>query len=407
MKGLADYDPRWEPVRASDTRIFRDSDVLIATDMEGGNGVNPRRLTEGHYAVTLEPEPGSHRFSGYSYYFCMGIQNLREDPQEIIVQLEAHSPGSEQFGRGTRHVVLRHRGRYSQLVPGAIRLVPELDDAVDVTLVLPSASAGPLFASNFHWWPYSEVADYVRRLEQDAHTRVRIIGQSLEGRPLYAVEIGPDDVDLPCVVHAQTPQPSEMLGSLACRALIDWLRSSDSEAVEIRQRLLTCFVPATNPDGSVRGYAVSDSQGRFHYFEANLAAEGDPSATPETAALWRYLCERRPTVFWEWHSNNWARRPGHVLLRYRHSLSLDEHRRRQWDTLEDALLSLPNTHHGNWTSHQEGLYRQSMGFEVTTRLGGMACMIKQHDRFPLDTSQDHAIACMRAAAKTLGAAGVR
>ncbi len=398
MRGLADHDSRWETARVSQAHIYQDADVCLATDMEGGNGSHLRRLGDGHYAVTLELEPGNHRFSGRSYYFCLGIRNQSRNPRDIVVRVVARSPGREAFAQGTRHVVLRHKGDYSQLDPAAIRLVPGQGDSVDITLHLPSASDGPLFASNFHWWPYSEVADYVRHLEDDRLARVHVIGHSHEGRPLYAVEIGPEGAGVPCMVHAQTPQPSEMLGSLACRAMIDWLRGPDPQAVRIRQGVLTCFVPATNPDGSVYGYGVSDAQGRFPYFEADLAARDDPEATPETIALWRYLCSRQPHLFWEWHSNNWARRPGHMLLRYRHTLSANDAQRQRWDALEDTLLALPNTHHGNWTSHDEGLYQRSLGFQAVTRLGAMACMIKQHDKFPLSVSQRHAIDCLQAAA---------
>ena len=45
-----------------------------------------------------------------------------------------------------------------------------------------------------------------------------------------------------------------------------------------------------------------------------------------------------------------------MLLRYRHELLTDGARRALWARLEGALLALPDTHHGNWTSPVEGLY---------------------------------------------------
>jgi hypothetical protein len=249
-----------------------------------------------------------------------------------------------------------------------------------------------LFVSDFHWWPYSEVVDDIRSLD---NVRVRVIGHSFRGRPIYAVELGREGA--PCMVHAATPQASEM-GHLACKAMIEYLRSEDPEAAALRDCFRVCFVPTTNPDGAVLGYGVSDAQGRFPYFEGRLAADGDPDATPEMAAVWRYLEEKRPWLFWEWHSNNWDRRPGHMLLRYRHELLADAARRRLWDDLAERLLSLPDTHHGNWTSAAEGLYQDSLGYQAVTRLGAISCMIKQHDKYPIERSRDHARACLRAAA---------
>jgi hypothetical protein len=274
-----------------------------------------------------------------------------------------------------------------------------MTDTIDVEIPLPGVGEpdNTLFASNFHWWPYSEMVQYLQTLTD---ARVHEIGRSFQNRPIYAVEIGHDDDDLPCMIHTQTPQPSEM-GSLACRAMIDFLCSDVPEAIAIRHCFRLCFIPMTNPDGTVLGYAVSDAQGRFPYFEGHLAASGDPTATPEMVVVWQYLKEHRPWLFWEWHSNNWSRRPGHMLLRYRPELLADAFLRRIWLDLDKRLLDLPNTHHGNWTSYTEGLYRNSIGFQAVTRLEAISSMIKQHDKYPLEQSRVHAIECLKAAAAAL------
>jgi hypothetical protein len=241
------------------------------------------------------------------------------------------------------------------------------------------------------------MVQYLRTLTD---VQVHEIGRSFGNRPIYAVEIGSDDNDAPCMIHTQTPQPSEM-GSLACRAMIDFLCSDAPDAAAIREFFRVCFIPMTNPDGTVLGYAVSDAQGRFPYFEGNLAAEGAPNATPETVVVWQYLKDHQPWLFWEWHSNNWSRRPGHMLLRYKHEILKDDFLRKIWDELEKRLLELPNTHHGNWTSHTEGLYQNSMGFQTLTRLGTISCMIKQHDKYLLEQSRVHAVECLKTAADVL------
>ena len=394
MTGLSRYNPIWEQARAGGDpgRVYQDDAVLIATDFEGGNGTNIRRLGDDYYALELEPEPGSHPYSDKAYYFCFGVRNLLPGKRTVRVRLEVRN-GWDNWPTETQHVVLRRGGAWSQLDPAAI---PPVHDAlaVEVDLPLPGGDEpdNVLFASNFHWWPYTEGVQYLHSLEG---VRVREIGRSYQGRAIYAVEMGNDDG--PCMVHAQTPQPSEM-GDLVCKALIDYLRSDDPEAVAILARFKVCFVPMSNPDGTVLGYGVSDAQGRFPYFEGDLAAGGDPNATPEMVTLWKYLVEQRPWLFWDWHSNNWARRPGHMLLRYSHDLMEDPKLKRLWDDLEEGLLALPNTHHGSWTTPTEGSYRNSLGYQAVTRLGIISCMIKQHDKYPLAECRDHAIASLKLAA---------
>ena len=88
-----------------------------------------------------------------------------------------------------------------------------------------------------------------------------------------------------------------------------------------------------------------------------------------------------------------------MLLRYRSELLEDARMRRVWDEIEESLLTLPNTYHESWTSYTEGPYQSSPGFQAITRLGAISCMIKQHDKYPLGDSQDHAVRCLKTAAK--------
>ena len=160
------------------------------------------------------------------------------------------------------------------------------------------------------------------------------------------------------------------------------------------------LVPHTNPDGTVLGYGVSDALGRFPYFEADKAIAGDPEATVEVAALWRYLQDKRPWLFIEWHSNHWAYRPGHMLLRYDWNLAQDDDTRRLWKAFEHRLAAIPYTFADeSLTSDTQGYYT-SIGVGVATRLGGIPIMIKQHDKFALEVSRQHAIACFLAAIQT-------
>ena len=71
-----------------------------------------------------------------------------------------------------------------------------------------------------------------------------------------------------------------------------------------------------------------------------------------------------------------------MVLRYRHTLIEDPARQRAWVELEDAVLRLPDTHHENFTSHTEGPYQPTMGFQATTAAG----LHLDHDQAPREVS---------------------
>jgi hypothetical protein len=90
-----------------------------------------------------------------------------------------------------------------------------------------------------------------------------------------------------------------------------------------------------------------------------------------------------------------------MVLRYRAELLEDKKRQRNWVELEDAILKLPNTFHENFTSHSEGPYQPTMGFQATTQLGAIACIIKHHEKYPLRDSISFGISCLELAAQQL------
>jgi len=393
MTGLATFNPAWDGTRSrtDDTRVYEDADVLIATNFECGNGRDIRKTGENAFAVTLEPEPGNHLLSGWAYYFCIGLRNKTRKPKTISLDIEADHSGK--FSVGTRHVIIRRGETWGHLDPAVIDPHDE-NDSVTIDVTLPgSEEADPtIFLSNFHWHPYTQLDGYLDQIRQDPRVTVSTYGRSSEGRKLYRVDLGNEIPGAPRIVMAQTPQPSEC-GTWTCRAIIDFLLSDEGAAVLGKHRFT--LLPATNPDGTVTGLGVSHPSGAFPYFEGRLGADHDPNAIPEVIAEWELLDEVRPWLFVEWHSNNWARRPGHMLLRYRPHLAKNESTRTLWEDIDARLEKLPDTHHGNWTSHDEGMYQDSFGFQAVTRLGTIAYMIKHHDKFPLVNIQQHAVLCLR------------
>jgi hypothetical protein len=176
---LVGYNPLWEAARARDGgegRVFEDEAVLLATDFEGGNGTDLHRIGPDHYSIRLETEPGQHAYSGNGYYLCFGVHNRRGQGRTIHVRVQAPTRPEWRWAAQMRHMILRQGGEWRQLAPDAIQPVAGQGDTVDIAVPLPGeGSDGVVFVSNYHWWPYSEVVAWLRRLPA-SRARVTEVG---------------------------------------------------------------------------------------------------------------------------------------------------------------------------------------------------------------------------------------
>ena len=413
------YNPIWDAARqALPDRMFEDEQVVIASTFECGNGYRIQRLDNGRYAVHIEPEPGVHFFSGSGCYFCFAVLNKQEVAQTYAFEViaadmawisgkeadiaawEKDHPGKvapQSYAGSSRFAIVR-RGEDWSHVPDT-QMVPGADHhAIAFTYELPPVSAAEplLFFSNYHWYPYTEMTAYLKQLaEQQTPMTLKSLCKSIEGRDVWAVELGNDAPDAPVIVCAATPQPNEM-GNWACRAILDFLLSGTSEAVLRRHRV--CLVPHPNPDGTVRGTIASDALAKFVFFNGKNTIAGDPEAPAEQVALWRYMQDKQPWLFIEWHSNHWHWRSGHTLIRYEPDLAEDPVTRRIWDAWDHRLDALPDTCNEELglTSRTHG-YMQSLGLGVATEWGGIPAMLKVHEKFPIKKTIQFTIDCFRAA----------
>ena len=261
-----------------------------------------------------------------------------------------------------------------------------------------SEDGQPLYFSNYHWYPYTEMTKYLKD-QADRHSGLDLLslGKSVQGRDILAVELENDSPEAPLIVCAATPQADEM-GNWACRANLEFLLGGSSEAEDILSRHRVCLVPHPNPDGTVLGFMVSDAAEKFPYFMGAQTIAGDPDAPIEQVALWEYLNTKKPWLSIEWHSNHWNWRPGHTLIRYANELVDDPITRKIWDEWDRRLELLPNTfdEEGGRTDRTNA-YTISLGLGVATELGGIPIMLKVHDKYPLHDTLDYANCCLQAA----------
>lgn len=402
ISSAIDFGADWDQTRRLEnvaTRILDLDDIWMSSAFEGGNGSDMGRLGPDHYFVRCEPDPGEHRFSGKSYYFCFAIRNTLPIQRWITVRIAA--AGWNYFGSQSQHYTARRGNAWQVFGSDLCRRVhaDNETDLVDIDILLPPGTENePVVISNFHWNRYTELRAWLATLPADLAVQ-RELGESTGGRAIGAIEIG--NPSRPAIIVAQTSQPSELSSTPIIRGMVEHLLQDTAHIRKLRENARFCFLPMTNPDGQVLGLTVSTPTGRFPVFEGDKAMRGDADTVHEAKVLWGYLSEVKPAIYWEWHSNNWSRRPGHMVLRYRPALIDDPARQRAWADLEDAILQLPDTHHENFTSHTEGHYAPTMGFQAATQLGCISTMIKNHEKFPIQQSISFGISCLELAAAQL------
>ena len=404
MKGKI-YNPIWDKSRCTlDGRSYEDDKIILASNFECGNGYNFRKVGSERYYLEVEPEPGEHSFSNQGYYFCVAVLNKLDSRRSVTIEIKG---GREIFADGgpddqvNKHVIIKRGETWSHLPEENI--LPPIDkQTMAFELEIPAKSeADPVvYIGNFHWYPYSEMTEYLKNLA-DRHPEISLlsIGKSAQGRDVWAVELGLKKQNAPTIVCAQTPQPSEM-GHWACRAILDFLVSGGVQAKGVLSKHRLCLVPHTNPDGTVMGYCVSDAKSHFPYFEADRAVQGRDDAPVEVVDLWNYLQGKKPWLFIEWHSNNWMcrARQTHVLLRYDKCLVSDPGVQHLWANFEDRLIAMPDfVLEGEPTNYQAG-WITSIGFFTATKLNAISIMIKLHDKYQLERTMGHVQRCLLEAA---------
>ena len=392
LKKITDfYNPIWDTTRKDLADcLYEDDSVILASNFECGNGFHFRKTKGAHYVVDIQPEPGNHIFSGKGFYFCFAALNKKDTPERIV--LEVRRPNGSILA--TKFVIVKHGSQWSHLPKNQMR--PE--GAFFEAELPPRSDTQPVrYFSNYHWYPYTEMAAYVKELaSQRQGVRLRSIGKSVKGRDLWAVEVGREGKDVPTIVCAASSQAGEM-GGHCCRAVIDFLLSNDADARQILSRHRVCLVPDTNPDGTVMGHGNSDAAGKFPNFCGGKTIAGDPDAPVEQVALWKYLKGKRPWIYIEWHSNHWDYRKGHWVIWFDPSLATDTTVRRVWDAFDKRLILLPNKKHDPRGRGNRTNFKYHLALGVATELGGIPIILKVHDKYPYQQTMAWVVTAFRAA----------
>src|SRR5688572_27839115 len=118
--GAFGFGDDWDQTRCDEniaSRTLELDDIWKTSAFEGGNGSDMSRIGPDHFFVRCEPDPGEHRFSGKSYYYCFAIRNAYPVQRQVTIRIAA--AGWNYFGAQMQHYVMRRGDAYQ--VVGAER----------------------------------------------------------------------------------------------------------------------------------------------------------------------------------------------------------------------------------------------------------------------------------------------
>jgi hypothetical protein len=139
--------------------------------------------------------------------------------------------------------------------------------------------------------PYlvSHLETMLANIRQHANTEIKIIGKTVEGRPLEIVRIGREDAPYRVFLRARA-HPWESGGNWVMQGLVDKLLSGDETARKALDHYCVYLMPMANKDGVVRGRSRFNLRGRD--LNRNWDLPADPELAPENHALEKWLEER-------------------------------------------------------------------------------------------------------------------
>lgn len=332
--------------------VFPADGIIFSNRITGArlNGVT--RLGPGHYAVLSTPE--SVPINPSPWY---GFSIRARQSTTVRVEFRYRHGRQRYWPKLSRDGVHWQRAAKGAFTQGA-----------DGNSVL-TVQVGPQPLRVFAQPPIGPV-DFVRweaGLQTTGRVHSRVIGHSVQGRPLRMLSFGnPEAKQVLLVIGRQ--HPPETTGSEALMDFVSRLAADTALARKFRSRMLVLVVPLMNPDGVVEGNWRGNADGK------DLNRDWGTFTEPETRAVRAAMQQaldragRRLAFAIDFHST-WhdifytvrespARAPGGVLRRW-----IDAMRARFPGRIREKANAAKGTVFKNW------VYRQYRAPSVTYEVG--------------------------------------
>ncbi len=161
-------------------------------------------------------------------------------------------------------------------------------------------SRDPVWIAYLPPYTLSRLEALLREIRPHPAVKVSEIGKSVEGRPLYVVDVdepGAPKDGRPVVWFVARQHAFEAGGSWALEGMLRFLTSPGPDAQAIRRKLRFRICPMLNPDGVVRGGTRFNARGvdLNRHWHGDDPLSRDAADAPEIALIQRAIARWRET----------------------------------------------------------------------------------------------------------------
>ncbi len=264
-----------------------DRSVSFTSKFPGGRMNECVQIADDDFAVTIQPESDPINDSAW---YAFRVNSTEE--RTISVRLK-YVGGSHRYDPKI--------SRDGKTWESAQHLMADRHPAgTEVRLKIP-VDGKPLWVAGQELLSSGTVAKWTSDLSQQPHVKRSVIGKSVQGRPLYRLDI--TETDHPDFVFIIARQhPPEVSGAIGMMHFVDALTSDNDLATSFRKRYCAVVVPTVNPDGVALGNWRCNANG------VDLNRDWMHFTQPETRALrnemlkCRSAADQKLCLFMDFHS---------------------------------------------------------------------------------------------------------
>lgn len=252
------------------TWAFAADGVTFSNRMPGARLNAVQRLGPDRYAVTIEPESLPINPSPW-----FGFSVVARQPGRVSIEFR-YAHGFQRYWPKLSTDGVHWRAALSDEFVKTADGRNLLRVAVG-TQPLRVFAQQPILPADFARWEDG--------LNDKVSVRTRVIGHSVQGRPLHMLAFGAADARQVLLVIGRQ-HPPETTGSEALMSFVDQLVADTPLARRFRKHVLVLVVPLMNPDGVVEGNWRGNADGK------DINRDWGPFNEPETRAV-RDMLRRR------------------------------------------------------------------------------------------------------------------
>jgi hypothetical protein len=271
LAGCASTEPASEPAWPQPDRSCASSTVLLDSHFEAGNLGVCEVSDDGVFTLTLYPEDAPP--INPSAWFAFRISG--KAGEEVTVNMKLAHGYARYWPK-----LSRDGQNWTPLEPGQVSGGGEASKLMSLNLVLEGSHnwiAGQEIIDSRYYF------DWLQELDAVEDTTTRLLGESVQGRPVYLAETGnrPE-----FVLFIGRQHPPEVTGALGMKAFIDTVFADTGLAQSFRDRFKLGVVPLLNPDGVALGHW------RHNVGDTDLNRDWGPFRQPETQAVIAWVEEQ-------------------------------------------------------------------------------------------------------------------